>query len=110
MIIIAHRGGDRVYQENSLSAVKHAFRIGADVAEIDSQLSKDKVPIVIHDDNLKRLFSIDKKIYELNAAELLALTDGIQNTVQLATLESTLGNNKNFPLLVHIKEKDEGVI
>ena len=49
MVIIAHRGGDRVYPEYSMQAVKHAFQIGADVAEIDSQLSKDNVPIVIHE-------------------------------------------------------------
>ena len=109
MIVIAHRGGDRVYPENSVQAVKHAFQIGADVAEIDSQLSKDNVPIVIHDDNLKRLFSIDKKVNELNSEELLVLTHGIQNTVPLVTLESMLRSSKNFPLLVHIKEQHEGI-
>ena len=110
MLIIAHRGGDRVYPENSVDAVNHAFQIGADVAEIDSQLSKDRVPIVIHDDNLKRLFAIDKKVNDLDAAELLALEYGTRHTSRLATLESTLKNSKNFPLLVHIKEKHEGVL
>jgi glycerophosphoryl diester phosphodiesterase len=109
MIIIAHRGGDRVYPENSMPAVHHAFQSGADVAEIDSQLSKDNVPIVIHDDNLKRLFSIDKKVNELNAEELLTLTHRTQNKVCLVTLKTMLESNKYCPLLVHIKEHHEGI-
>lgn len=110
MVIIAHRGGDRVYPENSVDAIKHSFQIGADVAEIDAQLSKDRVPIVIHDDTLKRLFSLDKSVNEVDSTELLSLEYGTQKTSRLATLESTLENSKNFPLLIHIKEKHEGIL
>jgi len=60
MIIVAHRGGPRVYSENSAAAINASFEIGADIVEIDIRLSVDKVPVVIHDDNLRRLFSIDQ--------------------------------------------------
>ncbi len=111
MIIIAHRAGDRVYPENSVDAIKHSFQIGADVAEIDVRLSKDGVPIVIHDDNLKRLFSIDKNVNEVDSTELLSLEYGKQQTSCLATLELTLEKSKgNFPILIHIKKKHEGIL
>ncbi len=33
MVIIAHRGGDRIFSENSVDAIKHSFQIGVDVAD-----------------------------------------------------------------------------
>ena len=110
MLIIAHRGGNRVFPENSVDAINHSFQIGADVAELDVRLSKDSVPVVIHDDNLNRLFLLDKDINELDSTEMLSVKYSNQNRSSLATLEWTLEKSKNFPLLIHIKDKHEGIL
>lgn len=53
--IIAHRGGERNFNnsqatENSLGIIKTAEFFGANAVEIDIQLTKDKIPILFHDD------------------------------------------------------------
>ena len=56
--IHAHRGGSLVngkptYAENTLPAFRHAARLGF-VLELDVKLTKDRIPMVIHDDSLDR--------------------------------------------------------
>ncbi len=67
---IAHRGlhGGGIV-ENTRMAFERAVRRGYGV-ELDIQLSSDKVPVVCHDYDLKRVFGIDKKVSSLTASEL----------------------------------------
>ena len=51
---IAHRGFKGKYPENTLLAFKKAIDIGVDGIEFDVHLSKDGVPIIIHDETLNR--------------------------------------------------------
>lgn len=71
--LIGHRGSHQGV-ENTLEAIQGAMDAEADYAEIDILLSKDNVPMVIHDTNLKRLAGKNLEVYELTAAELKALT------------------------------------
>jgi glycerophosphoryl diester phosphodiesterase len=52
--IIAHRGARSLAPENTLLAAKKAFELGADLWETDVGVSKDGVPILMHDDALTR--------------------------------------------------------
>ena len=52
--IIAHRGASDRRPENTMSAFRQAVTDGADAIETDVQLSKDGVPVLIHDTLLKR--------------------------------------------------------
>ena len=52
--IIAHRGVTRNDQENTIPAFHKAFSEGADGLEIDVRLSKDKKPIIFHDEDTSR--------------------------------------------------------
>lgn len=74
VIRIAHRGASAYAQENSLAAIQQAAALGADVVEVDVRLTADGVPVIAHDDDLKRVFGVDKLIAELTAEELLAVT------------------------------------
>ena len=81
--IIAHRGVTRNDQENTLPAYHQAFSDGADGLEIDVRLSKDKKPIIFHDEDTSRLFKKSLEIKNTTFFELKAL-----------------GNNENrIPLL-----------
>lgn len=53
-LIIGHRGASKFAPENTLSAFRLALESGADGIEFDVRLTKDEIPVVIHDDNLKR--------------------------------------------------------
>jgi len=53
MFIIGHRGARAVEPENTLRAVKEGIKC-ADYVEIDASLSKDRIPVVIHDATLER--------------------------------------------------------
>ena len=110
MIIIAHRGGNRVFPENSAAAIHNAFESGVDIVEIDVRLSKDGVPVVMHDENLMRLFSLDQEVRETSAEKLTSLTYGGPKEVHPATFESVLHHCPKWPLILHVREKNEGIL
>ena len=72
-IAIGHRGSLEGV-ENTLESVQGAIDAGADYAEIDILLSKDSIPMVIHDTNLSRLTGDSRNVYELTAAEPVSYT------------------------------------
>jgi glycerophosphoryl diester phosphodiesterase len=48
-LVVAHRGASHDSPENTLRAFELAKQMGADGVELDTSLSKDGVPVVIHD-------------------------------------------------------------
>lgn len=52
MQVIAHRGAAALRVENTLAAFDHAIELGADGAELDVRLSRDRQVVVHHDDAL----------------------------------------------------------
>ncbi len=96
---IAHRGlhGNGV-TENTAEAFKKAVERGYGV-ELDIQLSSDKVAVVCHDYDLKRVFGIDKKVSSLTANELKG--------IGVPTFEEVLSIlNGKVPLVAEIKGED----
>jgi glycerophosphoryl diester phosphodiesterase len=69
-LIIGHRGASAVAPENTLAAFSRALEDGADGIEFDARLSRDRVPVVIHDATLKRTAHLDRLVEELDASEL----------------------------------------
>ena len=71
----AHRGlhtRDRAVPENSLEAFRLAARAGYGI-ELDVRLTRDGQVVVFHDNDLKRLCGVDKRVDELDWAELQKL-------------------------------------
>ena len=58
--VIGHRGAAAYAPENTLVSFREARRRGATWVEIDVKLTADGVPIVMHDDSLKRTMGIDR--------------------------------------------------
>ena len=69
-LIIGHRGAAAVAPENTFESFARAFADGADGIEFDVRLSRDGVPVVIHDASLRRTASANAKVSELTAEEL----------------------------------------
>lgn len=76
-LILGHRGGSAVAPENTLAAFSRAMLDGADGFEFDVRLSRDGIPVVIHDADLKRTGSKDNMVGELTAAELQTIDVGL---------------------------------
>ncbi|MGM9643291.1 MAG: glycerophosphodiester phosphodiesterase family protein [Eubacteriales bacterium] len=56
----AHRGDMVYYPENSIEGIISAIRMGCDMIEIDPQLTKDGVFILIHDATLTRTTNVEE--------------------------------------------------
>jgi glycerophosphoryl diester phosphodiesterase len=52
--IFGHRGASKDCPENTMAAFKKAYEDGADGIELDVQLSKDGIPVIIHDEKINR--------------------------------------------------------
>jgi glycerophosphoryl diester phosphodiesterase len=74
--IIAHRGDSSHAPENTLAAIRMAADRGAEGVEFDVRLSKDGVPMLIHDETLERTGGIRKEVAELTAEELSKINVG----------------------------------
>lgn len=59
--ITSHRGGALFAPENTLAAIEKSIEKGADYAEIDVQLTKDKKVILLHDKTFSRTCDVNKK-------------------------------------------------
>ncbi|ALC90002.1 hypothetical protein AM500_09595 [Bacillus sp. FJAT-18017] len=53
-LIFAHRGYKSLYSENTMTAFIEAEKAGAEGLELDVQLTKDGVPVIIHDEKVDR--------------------------------------------------------
>ncbi len=71
-IAFAHRGGSEG-GENALAAFEAAQRLGYRYIETDIQTTRDGVPLVFHDANLRRLTGHDSRVCELTAAQISRL-------------------------------------
>ncbi len=76
--LVAHRGFAQLFPENTLTALAAAVDAGAAFVEFDIQLSKDKVPFLMHDSDLNRTGNVDRSVFELTMDELSAMSVGEQ--------------------------------
>jgi glycerophosphoryl diester phosphodiesterase len=74
--IIAHRGFKMKYPENTLAAFQAAIDAGAPMIELDVMLSRDRKPIVIHDDTLQRTTNGRGPVDDYTLEELKRLDAG----------------------------------
>lgn len=72
-LLIGHRGGEYGV-ENTIDTLIYAGTHGADYVEMDVLLTKDNIPVVIHDNSLKRLAGENKKISDLTLKEVEDIT------------------------------------
>ncbi|MDI3388366.1 glycerophosphodiester phosphodiesterase [Streptomyces sp. B-S-A8] len=73
---VAHRGDPYRARENTLPSLRSAFAAGADAVETDVRLTRDGVPVLLHDETLSRLWGHDRPLAQLSAAEVRGLTGG----------------------------------
>lgn len=104
MIKLAHRGyyvSDDC-RENSSAAILKAIKLGYDMVEVDIRETKDQQIILSHDQNLNRVFGLNKKVNNLTLKDIQIKTGG-----EILTLENCLELCKDkIGLLIEVKDKD----
>jgi glycerophosphoryl diester phosphodiesterase len=68
--VIGHRGAAAYAPENTLESFREARKRGATWVETDVKLTSDGVPILMHDDSLKRTTGIDRLVAKTPRSEL----------------------------------------
>lgn len=107
---IAHRGFSGKYPENTRVAFEKAIEIGADMIELDITISKDKIPVVIHDDTLDRTTSGVGKVRNTSFQKLIFLDAGSWKNPKFSeekipTLEEVLSLIKKSKIGLNIEIK-----
>ena len=73
IVVTAHRAGPAPAPENTLSALERSIEAGAGWAEIDVQLTRDGVPVVLHDADLRRMTGDPRRVSATDFRELARL-------------------------------------
>ncbi|SED84430.1 glycerophosphoryl diester phosphodiesterase [Streptomyces sp. 2231.1] len=73
---VAHRGDPYRFRENTIPSLRSALDQGADAVEVDVRLTRDGVPVLLHDATLERLWRHDRPLLALSAEEVRGLTAG----------------------------------
>jgi glycerophosphoryl diester phosphodiesterase len=68
--LIAHRGNAADYPENTLAALQSAVELGLRHVEFDVQLTRDGVPVVLHDADLRRMAGRAECVHDLASGDL----------------------------------------
>lgn len=73
---IAHRGASGYAPENTIPAFELAINMDTDYIELDIQLTKDRVPVVIHDETINRTTNGTGYVKNFTLEELSKLDAG----------------------------------
>ncbi len=85
---VAHRGYPLRYPENTMSSYKAAFDLGFTHLELDVHLSKDGVPVLMHDPTIDRMTDGQGWVKDYTLEELRRFRVGKDETIP--TLEEAL--------------------
>ena len=122
VLVMAHRGGRRLWPENTLYAFQHAAELGVDVLEMDVHSTQDGALVVIHDDTVDRTTNGVGEVQTFSLAELQALDAGYQwsnddgatypfrgQSIQIPTLEQVFQALPGYPMNIEIKQREPDI-
>lgn len=81
-LIGGHRGDSAHFAENTLAGVAGAVAAGADFIEADLRLTRDGVPVVVHDADLSRLAGDPRAVADLDLSGARRLLPGLMTVAQ----------------------------
>src|SRR5512141_774638 len=111
-LIFAHRGANKEAAENTRSAFDKALAYPIDGIETDIQLSRDEVPVLWHDRDLKKLKLPGQHIDDYDYAQLMTMNFAAHfagSTAPegpMALQEFVSGYRVRSRLLLEIKNRD----
>jgi glycerophosphoryl diester phosphodiesterase len=109
-VVIAHRGNRAHTAENTIEAFQQAVDLGADALEFDVRITRDGIPVVIHDPDVDRTTDGHGLVASLAIAEVRKL-DASKGSpryggarVSVPSLEEALDRFRTIPLIIEVKE------
>jgi len=113
LALLAHRGGAREAPENTLAAIAHARRSGADGIELDVRLSAEGEPVVFHDADLRRLGGSRRRVDKSGIHQLVAVELGERSArfagERIPTLAQALDAARGLvPIQLELKSEPSG--
>ncbi len=110
--VVGHRGCAAHAPENTLGGFGRAAELGCDWVEFDVQLSRDGVPVVVHDPNLERTTGLDMPVRFLVARRIAELDAGSWfgpewRDERVPTLAQTLDTCAVLGLMPNIEIKND---
>ena len=123
ILVEGHRGYCAEYPENTLISYEAALDLGVDAFEFDVWLTKDKVPVLMHDGNPMRTCGVHGELRNMTFEEVRKLEPAFKSKfgekfvgqgITVPTLEETLKlcveKRPDFILGVEIKEYTEETV
>ncbi len=111
VMVASHRGDWFWAPENSLQAFQNCIDMGVDIIEIDVRLSKDGIPVIIHDLTLDRTTTGKGQVadWTLDSLKTLFLKDAanVVTSERIPTLEEVLSLAKGKILVYLDKSVDK---
>ena len=110
MKIWAHRGASGHAPENTMPAFELAYKMGADGIELDVQLTKDGVPVVIHDERIDRVCDGTGFVRDYTLEQLQAFNANknfpAYGKVPIPTLEEVYAFVKSTDMTINVELKN----
>jgi glycerophosphoryl diester phosphodiesterase len=114
-LVFAHRGGAKLAPENTIAAFDRGLALGADGLELDVHLSREGIPVVIHDATLDRTTDRTGPVQALTAGELAQVDAGFRFGEErghpfrgqghgIPTLASVLARYGDARLVIEVKD------
>jgi len=108
--VIAHRGNRAHAAENTIEALQQAVELGADAIEFDVRITRDGVPVVIHDPDVDRTTDGRGLVESFTFAEIRQLDAGARlrgarmSKLPVPSLEEVLDRFRTLPFVIEVKE------
>jgi len=114
--VVGHRGNRAHAPENTLESLRQAVACGAEAIEFDLHLSRDGVPVVLHDPTLDRTTDAQGPVRERTVSDLARVDAGARFTIDagrtfpyrgrgigVPTLEEVLAAHGGHPMVIEMK-------
>ena len=121
--VIGHRGNAAHVPENTLESFRQAAALGVDAIELDVRVTRDGVPVVIHDPTLGRTTDRGDVVADSSLATLRRADAGALYTpdagatfpyrrrgLTIPTLRDVLDVTQGIPLLIEVKVPEAGPV
>lgn len=109
-LVVAHRGNRVALPENTLEALRNAVELGADAVEFDVRVTRDGVPVLMHDPLLDRTTNGHGPLSRFSFEEVRTLDAGARFPRDSGTrhlvpaLEEVLDAFRETPMVIEVKE------
>ena len=108
--LIGHRGVKNLKPENTIESITTAFDLGLECVEIDVKVSKDNIPLLLHDDTLDRTTNGSGLVCDYTFEEINKLDAGYyfyksKTEIKVPSLSSVLDLVKKKQKFLNIELK-----